>query len=113
MVAVISRVPLISEALSASLEGIADVRWFSADGADTDGLVRSLQPDAIVVDSDEVARDAQPAATTTDAILLQVLLQQGTVRILRDGAWEDTEGPATPEAIRNLIVGAVYGATPR
>jgi hypothetical protein len=29
---------------------------------------------------------------------------------LRDGVWEDAEGPASPHAIRNLIVGAVYGA---
>ena len=109
VVAVISRVPLISEAVSGALEGIADVRWFPADAGDAGGLVRSLRPSAVVVDSEDVAGDVEPAAGDVDALLLHVLLQEGTVRVLRDGVWEDAEGPASPNAIRNLIVGAVYG----
>lgn len=110
MVAVVSTVPLISEAVSGALEGIADVRWFPADAGDAAGLVRSLRPSAVVVDSEELAGEVEPAAGEIDALLLHVLLQEDTVRVLRDGAWEDVEGDASPHAIRNLIVGAVYGA---
>jgi hypothetical protein len=110
VVAVISRVPLISEAVSGSLAGIADVRWFPAEGGDAGGLVRALRPDAIVVDSAELASEVEPAASAVEALLLHVLLDEPLVRVLRDGAWEDAEEPASPEAIRNLIVGAVYGA---
>jgi hypothetical protein len=110
VVAVISRVPLIWEAVSGALDGIADVRWFPADAGDAGGLVRSMRPAAVVVDSDEVAGDVEPAAGDVDALLLHVRLQEGTVRVLRDGVWEGAEGPASPHAIRNLIVGAVYGA---
>ena len=110
MVAVVSTVPLISEALSVSLDGIAKVSWFPAGQRDIAGLLRSLRPRAIIVDSDSEAREAEPVARETGAVLVHVLLQRQRLRVLRDGAGEDSTAPATPEAVRNLVAGSIYGA---
>lgn len=109
LVAVVSYVPLLSEALSASLEGVAEVRWFPAGRGDTLGLLRSVRPAAVVVDSAAEARKAETFADEAHALVLHVLLRRRKVRLLRNGAWEDSGEEPAADAMRNLIVGGLYG----
>lgn len=109
LVAVVSYVPLLSEALCASLDGTAEVRWFPAGRGDTLGLLRSLRPAAVVVDSAAEARKAESFAREARTLVLHVLLQRRKLRLLRNGAWEDSGEEPAPDAIRNVIVGGLYG----
>ncbi len=110
LVAVLCSVPLLHEALSAALENIADVHAFPADGGDTSGLLRSLQPDAVVVDTREEAEAAADFAREAQSPLVCVVLREQKLRVLRNGGWEEPEGDGvSPEAIRNILVGGIFG----
>ena len=110
LVAVICKVPLLCEALSAALDAIAEVRHFPAGRGDVAGLLRWLRPDAVVVDTEEEAADAEDFARKTGAPLVFVSLVERKVRLLRNGGWEEPQnGDASPEAIRNIIVGGTFG----
>lgn len=109
LVAVVCRVPLLYEALTAALDGVANVRRFPAGGGDTVGLLRALRPDAVIVDSEEEADEAAAFARESSSPLVHVSLHERTLRTLRDGRWHQAEEDATPEAIRNAIVGGIFG----
>jgi hypothetical protein len=109
LVAVVCRVPLVFEALTAALEGIADVRPFPAGRADTAGLLRALAPDAVVVDSEAEARDAEAFVRETESLLVHVSIADETLRTFKDGRWQEPEDAASPEAIRNAVVGGIFG----
>jgi hypothetical protein len=110
LVAVVCAVPLLSEALSAILDSIAEVRSFPARCGDTIGLLRSLEPDAIVVDTEEEAENAAPFARESGLALIHVLLRERKLRVLRGELWEERDnGGASPEAIRNILIGGLYG----
>jgi hypothetical protein len=109
LVAVVSYVPLLAEALSASLEGVAEVRWFPAGRGDTLGLLRSVRPAAVVVDSAAEARKAETFAREAHALVLHILLRRHRVRVLRNGAWENSGEEPAADAMRNLIIGGLYG----
>jgi hypothetical protein len=109
LVAVVCRVPLVYEALTAALEGIADVRPFPAGRADTAGLLRALAPDAVVVDSEAEARDAEAFVRGTESLLVHVSIADETLRTFKDGRWQEPEDAASPEAIRNAVVGGIFG----
>jgi hypothetical protein len=110
LVAVISTVPLLSEALAEALQGIAEVRDFPAGRGDTAGLLRWLQPDAILVDSELEAEAAGEFARGSSTPLVRVCLQEHRLKVFSDGAWTEPEdAEATPEAIRNILVGALFG----
>lgn len=108
LVAVLSRAPLVSEGIAAALDGLADVRHFAADG-DTDGLLRSVLPDAVVVDSAERAEAAVHFAREADTPLLHLSLREQRLRIYgREGWREDVSHGASSEGIRNALAGALY-----
>jgi hypothetical protein len=107
LVAVLSSVPLLSEAISSSLEGIADVHGFPARRADPIGLLNALAPAAVVVDDSAEAEAVRPWAEAHDIPLLHVRLRKRKLRLLRDGEWQESIG-ASSEAIRNVIAGSLY-----
>jgi hypothetical protein len=110
LVAVVSSAPLVGEALAASLEHHAEVRWFPAGAGDTAGLLDSLRPDAVVVDDEDEARAATPFARTSHVPLVHICLDGRKLRLLRNGGWEEsTKADISPEAIRNVVVGGLYG----
>ncbi|HEX6490719.1 MAG TPA: hypothetical protein VF002_05035 [Gaiellaceae bacterium] len=113
LVAAVCKVPLLGEALAASFEGIAELRSFPGELEDIDGLLRSLHPDAVVVDSRSQAAQAEPYARASQAPLVHVLLREQKLRVLRNGDWEadDSDG-ASAEAIRNAVVAGLYGRQP-
>ncbi|MDQ3891187.1 MAG: hypothetical protein M3312_11650 [Actinomycetota bacterium] len=109
LVAFVCGVPLLCEAVAAALENVADVRQFPAGRGDTLGLLRWLQPDAVVVDTEGDVEDAASFAREANAPLVHVLPRQRRLRILRNGDWEEAEdGGASVEAIRNAVVGGLF-----
>lgn len=110
LVVVICAAPLLCEALSSALDGIAAVRQFPASRGDTAGLLSSVRPDAVVVDSDDEAEAAAAFAAGDDAPVVHVSYRANTLRVFADGFWrEPARAVATPEAVRNVIVGHLAG----
>jgi hypothetical protein len=102
-------VPLLHEALTAALEDIADVQGFPAHRGDTLGLLRGLQPDAVVVDADDEAEAAASFARETKSPIVHISLKDRKLRILRNGGWEDAgNGGTSTEEIRNILVAGLY-----
>jgi hypothetical protein len=109
LIAVVCRVPLLSEALAGTLDPVAEVRHFPAGRGGTAGLLRSLRPDGVVVDSGEEAEAASAYALDTGRPLVHVRLREPGLRVFRNGAWDEDEGDeASPEAIRDILVGELF-----
>jgi hypothetical protein len=103
------RVPLLCEALDGALAGVATVQRFPASG-DTGGLLRSLRPDSVVVDTAEEAAQAEGYAQESGAPLVCVDLAQGALSVFRSGRWEaPADATASSEGIRNVLVGGIFG----
>jgi hypothetical protein len=107
LVAVICTAPLVSEGIDAAIGDVMRVQSFPANG-DTCGLLGVLRPDAIVVDCPEQAAMAAAFAGGRDLPVVQVSLEERTLRVLRDGAWQQAEG-ASVEDVRKLMVGGIFG----
>jgi len=109
LVAVVSSVPMVFEALRDTLGGFADVQSFPAQRG-TAGLLLSIRPDAAVVDEDEDILEAQAAAQELGFVLVHLALAQGRVRVLRDGEWVvvDEGGGLRPEAVRDVIAAGLF-----
>jgi hypothetical protein len=107
LVAVLYSVPLLCEALSSALDEIAHVQAFPA-GRDTVGLLRSIRPDAIVVDDPDEAESARRWARRHHVPLVRVGLREQTIDILRNGDWDQRPCP-TAETIRNALAESLYG----
>jgi hypothetical protein len=110
LVVAVCSVPLLGEALAGALEDLAQCKVVAAGQPDIAGLLRSLQPDAIVVD-DEL--EAEAAATYSRFARVPVFFvppHGRQLRVLENGRWEDLKDhDASPEAIRNLVAGGLYG----
>jgi len=109
LVAVVCAVPLLGEAVGSALE-FAEVHTFSDRGGDVAGLLRWLQPDAVVVDTEKTAIEASRYARERDLPVIHLELRDHELRLFRGGLWEvvrNGEGP-TPEAIRNVVAGALF-----
>ena len=108
LVAVLCSVPLVAAAVESALE-FAEVRSFVG-RRDTAGLLKWLQPDAVVVDSEEDATAAMGVAVDRDLPVLHISVRDRTLRLLRRGQWQlvgNGEGP-TPEEIRNVLAGCLF-----
>ena len=108
LVAVVCRVPLVSEALKGAFDGIARVLRLPAGAPDLPGLVRSLGADALVVDS---AAAVEVLAEGASVPLVHLDLRGRRVRLLRGGEWSETTDDSIP-SIRNLLVSALIGKEP-
>ena len=110
LVAVLYSVPLMCEALSWALDGIAEVRTFPAGRGDTTGLLQSVSPDAVVVDDPAEAEAALDWTKRNERPLVHVSLRDQTIRVLDDGVWVASPG-VTAQCIRNAVAGSMYGRT--
>ena len=110
LVAVVCSVPIVAEAVGATLADLAEVRTFPARRGDTAGLLRWLSPDAVVVDTADEAEAVTGFARETGVPLVEVSLNDGVLRVLRDGEWS-VVSPAgdSPEALRNVLVAGIFG----
>lgn len=114
LVAIVSGVPMLREALRNALDGIAEVRGFPAGQGDTAGVLRSLCPDAVVVDSEEEAESVAAFARETNSPLVLVSYRDEVVKVLGDSGWEESDDVGvTPEGIRNVLVAGIFGRARR
>ena len=110
LVALVCQVPLVAEAVASALEEIAEVRVFPGGRGDSDGLLRSLAPDGVVVDSPREADAAASYAREHGVPLVEVSLLDQRLRVLGPAGWEDEPATvASSEAIRNVLVGRIFG----
>ena len=108
LVVAVCAVPLLQEALSAALEDIAEVQSFPAHRGDTGGLLRSLNPDAVVVDAQDEAEAAVPFAHESKSPLVHISLAERKLRVLRNGDWEEAVSEGAPEEIRNILAAGFF-----
>jgi hypothetical protein len=109
IVVVVSGVPLLSEAVEAALEGIAEVRSFPAGSGETADFLQLLQPGAVVVDSPEEAEAATAFARASRTMLVDVSLRDHKLRLMHDGRWQElADGSASPERIRSAVAAGIY-----
>jgi hypothetical protein len=114
LIVLICRVELLGEALRGALDEIGEVRMFRAGMGDTDGLLRSLGPDAVVVDDDAEAEAARVFVTESNVLLVEVSYADERLRLFVEGEWRDDEqGGISPEAVRNALVGRLLGRASR
>ena len=111
-VAVLSHVPLVTDAIVDALEAIAEVRAFTTQNGDTVGLLRSLRPDAIVVDGAEAAEAAAKYAHAADVPLVYISLRERKLRVREGDAWRDEAGRPSTESLRNALAEAIYRRKP-
>jgi hypothetical protein len=105
LVLTICEAPLLGEALGRDLDGIAVVRGFPAGRDDARGLVRHVEPDAVVVDCERTALELESAGVP----LVHVLLREGKVRALRADGWHEFDNADDSVAvIRNILMGELY-----
>lgn len=110
LVAVVSRAPIVYEALAEAFAGLASLTLLDPDRRDLVGLLASLAPDAVVVDSDEDGDRTAAIARAARSPLVQLSLHEPAVRVFIDGAWRERDDvSASPEGIRNLVVGTIFG----
>lgn len=110
LVAVVSAVPMLSEALSDALDGIADLQIFPAGRGDTIGLLRELEPDAVVVDRVTEVDPATQFAREAGAPVLFISYGDGKLHVLGDSGWDEAdEIDLSAEAVRNVLVGCLFG----
>jgi hypothetical protein len=112
LVVLVCRVELLGEALRGALDEIAEVQMFRAGLGDTDGLLRSLGPHAVVVDDAAEAEAALAFVSETDAAFVRVSYSEECLRLFIDGEWQD-DGAISPEAVRNLLIGRLLGKASR
>lgn len=111
LVAVVCAVPLVFEGLREALDQVARVQFFPA-ARGTSGLLRWVKPDAVVVDDETEAEDASVLAREHDLPLVYVSIRDQQVQVFRNGVWSkaaDGEASATPEVVRDVVAGSLYG----
>jgi hypothetical protein len=112
LVTVVSRIPILAEALAAALEPHATVQYVAAGAGDTAGLLHHLRPDAVVADADGQVESLAVLARELRFTLLALDLGTRTLRLLdATGVWA-TPSDADPsaEVIRNIVLGQLLGA---
>jgi len=109
LVAVVSSVPMIFEALRDTLGLFADVQSLPAQDG-TVGFLRSIRPAAVVVDDEAVLAEARDAAEELGFLLVHLSLADGRVRVFRDGAWAavDEGDGLRPETVRDVVAAGVF-----
>src|SRR5438874_12084806 len=85
LVAVVYSVPLLCEAIASALDDIAEVRTFPGRCDDVVGLLRSVRPDAVVVDDPIESAQIRGWAEKQDLTPADNCLGEVTIRVLRNG----------------------------
>jgi hypothetical protein len=110
LVVAVCGVPLLGEAVAGALDGLADCKVVAAGQPDIAGLLRSLQPDTIVVDDELEAEAAAMYSRFARIPVFYVPPRGRRLRVLESGRWQELEDyDASPEAIRNLVASGLYG----
>ena len=114
LVAIVCAVPLLGEALVGALEAMADCTVIPARQPELGGLLKSLHPEAIIVDDEQEAAVAATYARFAHVPVIQVSLRASKVQLFEDGVWAaPEEHDASPETIRNLVAGGIFARRAR
>jgi hypothetical protein len=105
LVAVVFRVPLFVEALTAAFDGLADVQALRAVDGELAGLLGALRPDAVVVEATD-----EPLLEMS-VPLVHVDLERQRVRLRGADEWAEHEVDLSGEAIRNVVLAAMFVGT--
>ena len=108
LVAVVSSVPVIFEALREALSAFAEVQSFPSRSRAA-SLLRSIRPAAVVIDADEDLADAEAVAREQDFSLVHLELAHHRVRVFRDGQWSVAANGVSPELVRDVIAAKLFG----
>jgi hypothetical protein len=109
IVALICATPLLCEALAAAMADVARVQSFPAGRGDTEGLLRWLAPDAVVVDEVEEAEAATAYARASGAPLLHISLAEPKLLVFANDSWMAAAGGAdSTHQLRNVLVGMMF-----
>lgn len=107
-VAVVCDAPVVYAALEDALAGLASLTQLEGGRDDLVGLIESLAPDAVVIASEEGDERADELAAAFPAPIVRLSLREPCVRVLADGEWQRLRDQrASPEAIRNIVVGTI------
>lgn len=104
LVAVVFRVPLFVEAVTAAFDGIAEVQPVRAMDGALGGLLDALRPDAIV---------AEGIALPTlhwNGPMVQVDLEAQTLSRLEGGVWRPLDLELSGESIRNVVLDSMVSS---
>jgi hypothetical protein len=109
LVAVVSSVPVIFEALRETLGAFAEVQSFPSRSRAA-SLLRSIRPAAVVVDADEDLADAEAVAREQNFSLVHLELGLHRVRVFRDGRWNVAANgkEISPEIVRDLVAAGIF-----
>jgi hypothetical protein len=106
-VAVVCAAPLVAEALSTALDGVADVLPLPAGRPDLAGLLESLRPAGVVVDEPQDAEAATGYSRRSGTPLIHVQLRDSTLAVWDEGGWRASGAALSPEHVRNVVLAAV------
>ena len=110
LIAIVCAIPLLGQALCDALDELAECKVIPARQDDIAGLLKSMQPDAIVVDAEDEAESAATYSRFARIPVIHVDLSAHMLRLYEDGRWEYAEDlEASPEGIRNLVASGLYG----
>jgi hypothetical protein len=99
LVGVICFAPLMAEGIASALDGVADIRLLPAGLDDLATLLRTLSPDAIVVDRE--CRAAREYADELELPLFVVPVEGATAEV------------PSPDSLRALVVGSLLAVQVR
>jgi hypothetical protein len=99
LVGVVCFAPLMAEGVASALEGVADTRLLPAELDDMTALLRTLDPDAIVIDRE--CRAARAHAEEFDLPLFVVPVEGAGVEV------------PSPDRLRALVVGSLLAVQVR
>jgi hypothetical protein len=110
VVGVIS-VPLLHDSLTEALDGVAVLLRVPPEIPDLAGLIRHTGPSVLVGDSSDAITELAAIGEELSIPVVHISLETRQLRVLRDRHW--TVFPSTemrPHEIRNVVMGAIYGA---
>ena len=104
LVVTISRLPIFSAAVAASLAGRASVHALEPAGRDTETVLRVIDPDTVVVDDPLEARLAAEAVAPRGIRVVHVASDELTLRVLGKRGWCERALPAMgTEAFESVL----------
>lgn len=109
LVTVLLRLPLLVDGLSEALARVAEIRAFEVRDGDAAGLLASIRPDAVVVADEESAEAALAFSVSAGARAIYLRLQEQQLEVARGGHWERRDEDLSPESIRNVLAGELFG----
>jgi hypothetical protein len=111
LVVTISDVPIFCEAIAGTLADQAYVHPLKPIGADTEIVLRALNPDAVIVDSQRNARRARKATLERGIPLIHLDSDRSVLRVLGEGGWRELSFPSmTSDALQGLLRAVTFGA---